>query len=421
MNEALLVLLFAILAYYFIIFGKIAKSVVTLLIALVLMAIKVVEGLDLRNIGEVVDFNTLGLLLGMMIIVHILKGTGFFEYLAISAIKISRGRFWLLFAFLMVLTAVTSAFLDNLITIILISPILFLILDTMEVNPVPFFLFTIFIDNIGGMSTLIGSPLNIVLGSISGLSFNDFLKNMGPVTVLVFVIVFFLFKRYVHIDEKAFERLRNLLNVDPKRSITDPVVLKKSLFVFLSTLVLFGLHSLVEVELSLIALIAACALLLMLGKNFEEVSEGMDWDTLFFYTGLFIISYSLEQIGVMEVIASFLKALSFNRFLFVSTVTCISFFSTAFLSAVPATLIIAPTLKILISQGFPASLWWVYAFGANLGTNLTPLGAVQNIVGLSLLEKYTKHTVSFKEFFKVAWSFMFIPFIIAILYSLIIY
>ncbi|MDK2950019.1 MAG: hypothetical protein PWQ26_686 [Thermotoga sp.] len=421
MNEALLVLMFAILAYYFIIFGKVAKSVVTLLIALVLMAIRIVEGLDLRNIGEVVDFNTLGLLLGMMIIVHILKGTGFFEYLAISAIRISRGRFWLLFGFLMILTALTSAFLDNLITIILLSPVLFLILDTMEVNPVPFFLFAIFVDNIGGMSTLIGSPLNIVLGSISGLSFNDFLKNMGPVAVLVFVIVFFLFKRYIHIDEKAKEKLKNLMNVDPKRSITDPAVLKKSLIVFFSTLVMFGLHSVVEVELSLIALIAACVLLLLLGKNFEKVSEGVDWDSLFFYVGLFIISYSLEKIGAMEALANFFKIFSFNEYLFVLVVVWFSIFANAFLSAVPATLILAPTLKILISQGFPTSLWWVYAASANLGTNLTPLGAVQNIVGLSLLERYTHHTVSFKEFLKTAWSYMFIPFIVATLYSFIIF
>jgi len=179
LNQLAFVLLITVLAYYYIIFGKGNKAVIVFGLGLVLFMTKIIEGMEPSNLSHIVDFNTLGLLFGMMIVVSFMRKTGFFQYSAIKVVKLSKARFWRMTVLLMVLVALTSAFLDNLITIILVSPMLFLISDNLGMDAAPLILLAIFIDNIGGMSTLIGSPLNIVLGSTSGLSFGQFLVTMG--------------------------------------------------------------------------------------------------------------------------------------------------------------------------------------------------------------------------------------------------
>jgi len=400
MMSSILVLIIAILAYYFIIFGKVKKSIIVLTLSLVLFAVKAVDGLNLENIGEVVNFNTLGLLLGMMIIVAVLKGTGFFQYAAVKMIRLAGGSFWKTLILLMILVSLVSAFLDNLITIILLSPMIFLIADTMGMNPVPLILLTIFIDNIGGMSTLIGSPLNIVLGSISGLSFNEFLKKLGSFAIVAFVVTFMVFRKKLEVTTEMKEKLKSISAMDPKKAITDLKTLKKAFPIFLMVLVGFSLHSVIEIDLSIVALLGAGILLLLLDADFEKFSKEIDWDTLFFYMGLFVISYSLEKIGVISSISGFFSIFRSHPVILGLFVMWFSAFTIPFLSAVPGTLILAPALKLLVASGVSPNIWWAFALGANLGTNLTPLGAVQNIVGISLLEKHSGRTVSFGEFFK---------------------
>ncbi|SHH52688.1 ArsB/NhaD family transporter [Thermosipho atlanticus] len=412
--EKIIALLIVGIAYYYIIFGKKYKAPVVFGLSLIVAALKLVEGLEPENISKVVDFNTLGLLAGMTVIVEFLKKTGLFQFLAIRIVKIGGKRFFWTVVGLMLLVAISSAFLDNLVTIILIAPMIFLIADTLGLDPVPFLILTIIIDNIGGMSTLIGSPLNLVLGSVSGLGFNDFIKNMGLITIISFIAVILMFRKYTKIDEGILSKLKKLADIDERKAIVDPKSLKFTISVFFLVIVLFALHNVVNIDLSFIALLGAILVMLFHKKEFNDISSEIDWDTLFFYAGLYILSYALEEIGITNLLAGLFMPLSGNYFL--ATIVIFGFVSLAipWLSAVPGTLIIAPVLKILVNSGFSTQFWWVYGVSANLATNLTPLGAVQNIVGVNLLSKQIGRNFGFGEYMK--WAFK--PFLVTSLIGL---
>lgn len=416
----LIVIGITIIAYYFIIFTRrVKKSIITFFFGILLFILKPVEGLEFDNIGRIVSFETLGILLGMMIIVEILKESGFFTFTAINAIKISRYKFWVVLIFIMILVALFSAFLDNLITIMLMAPIIFLLADTLEINPAPLMLLTIAIDNIGGMSTLIGSPLNIVLGSIGNLDFAKFLNTMLPITALSFISVILIFKFSNKFNIKEFnEKLKTLSDIDPEKAIENKSLMYKGVIVFVFVLVGFMLHSVINIDLALIALAGALILMLLSQKDFESMSKDLDWDTMFFYGGLFTIAFSLEEIGVTQIIANLFNPLLGAPIILMLVIMWIAAFTIPFLSAVPGTLILAPVIKLLIINGAPFELWYAYAIGANLGTNLTPLGAVQNIVGVSLLEKNYNKTITFTEYMKNSFITVLIPLIFGSLYIL---
>jgi len=204
--------------------------------------------------------------------------------------------------------------------------------------------------------------------------------------------------------------------MDPRKAITDLKTLKKAFPIFLMVLVGFSLHSVIEVDISIVALLGASILLLSLNADFEKFSKDIDWDTLFFYMGLFVISYSLEKIGVISSIAEFFGIFKDHPIILGLFVMWFSALTIPFLSAVPGTLILAPALKLLVDSGISSNIWWVFALGANIGTNLTPLGAVQNIVGLALLEKHSECTISFGKFFKEGFKTMFPSLILASVY-----
>ena len=388
--------------YYYIIFGKGNKAVIVFGLGLVLFMTKIIEGMEPSNLSHIVDFNTLGLLFGMMIVVSFMKKTGFFQYSAIKVVRLSKARFWRMTVLLMVLVALTSAFLDNLITIILVSPMLFLISDNLGMDATPLILLAIFIDNIGGMSTLIGSPLNIVLGSTSGLSFGQFLVTMGPIAIVAFVITLLIMKRALPSSRDVADKMKVLSEMEASRAITDRSLLMKTLYVFMAVLVGFALHNVIKVELSVMAMLGAVVLLILSKRNFESIAEDIDWDTLFFYGGLYMISYALEHVGVINFIAGFFEPLTEHQLVMFLIMVWLSAIVVPFLSAVPATLIFAPIIQKLISMGFDVNLWWAYAIGANLGSSLSPLGALQNLVGLNLLAKQTGKEYPFMRYVKEA-------------------
>jgi len=402
LNQLVFVLLITILAYYYIIFGKGNKAVIVFGLGLVLFMTKIIEGMEPSNLSHIVDFNTLGLLFGMMIVVSFMKKTGFFQYSAIKVVRLSKARFWRMTALLMVLVALTSAFLDNLITIILVSPMLFLISDNLGMDATPLILLAIFIDNIGGMSTLIGSPLNIVLGSTSGLSFGQFLVTMGPIAIVAFVITLLIMKRSLPSSRDVADKMKVLSEMEASRAITDRSLLMKTLYVFMAVLVGFALHNVIKVELSVMAMLGAVVLLILSKRNFESIAEDIDWDTLFFYGGLYMISYALEHVGVINFIAGIFEPLVEHQLVMFLIMVWLSAIVVPFLSAVPATLIFAPIIQKLISMGFDVDLWWAYAIGANLGSSLSPLGALQNLVGLNLLAKQTGKEYPFMRYVREA-------------------
>jgi len=207
----------------------------------------------------------------MMIIVGYLKKSGFFQYLVVKMLRLAGGSFKRTLILLMVTVALTSAFLDNVITIMMTLPMIFLIADTMEVDPTPFVLLTIFIDNVGGMATLIGSPLNLVLGSISGKSFNDFLVNTGVFAIPSFIIIYSLFSRKFRVSGEEEERLKKLMSIEPEQAVTDRKLMKLSTSVFALVVIGFALHSVLEVELSYVSLLGALVLMLVTRKTFEKL------------------------------------------------------------------------------------------------------------------------------------------------------
>ena len=416
--DALIVLAVTVLAYYFIIFSKkINKAIMTFFLATILFIVKPVSGLNFENAGEIVSFETLGILLGMMIIVEIMKETGFFTYIAINVIKISKAKFWVVIFLLMIVVIFFSAFLDNLVTIILVAPIIFLIADTIKINPSPLMIFAIIVDNIGGMSTLIGSPLNIVLGSIGNLDFNRFLLIMLPVSIISFVSAFFMFRNQNDFDIKLFnKRLQSLMEMNPSKAIQDKTLMIKSVAVFSIVLIGFMLHSIIDIDLALIAMSGALLLMLLSDRDFEKMAKKIDWNTMFFYAGLFILTFSLEKIGVIELISNVFMPLNDNPLILMLVFMWLGALITPFLSAVPGTLIMAPVISVLVSNGAPYELWFAFAIGANLGTNLTPLGAVQNIVGLSLIEKQTGSSYGFTQYLKMTYKFVLVPMVLGTVY-----
>jgi Na+/H+ antiporter NhaD/arsenite permease-like protein len=317
----------------------------------------------------------------------------------------------------MIVVIFFSAFLDNLVTIILIAPIIFLIADTVKINPAPLMIFAIIVDNIGGMSTLIGSPLNIVLGSIGNLDFNRFLLIMLPISIISFVSSFFLFRSQNDFDTKLFnKRLQSLMEMNPSKAIQDKTLMIKSVTVFLIVLIGFMTHSIIDIDLALIAMSGALLLMLLSNRDFEKMAKKIDWNTMFFYAGLFILTFSLEKIGVIELISNIFMPLNDSPLILMLIFMWLGALITPFLSAVPGTLIMAPVISVLVSNGAPYELWFAFAIGANLGTNLTPLGAVQNIVGLSLIEKQTGDSYGFTQYLKMTYKFVLVPMVLGTVY-----
>ncbi|AKI98239.1 citrate transporter [Kosmotoga pacifica] len=416
--NTLITLIIVVVTYGFIIFGKKNKAVITFGLALVIAAMKLVEGLEPENISRVIDLDTLGLLTGMMIIVAFLNSSGFFEYFSIKVIKFGGERFYFTLTLLMVVVALTSAFLDNVVTIIVMAPMMFLIADLLDMDPVPLIMLTLVIDNIGGGATLIGSPFNLVLGSISGFSFNDFIIKLGPASILVFMVLMLYFKKHIKVDASIISNIKKLDEMDENKAITDWKMMRVSLAVFLAVIILFVIHTVIGVELSYIALLGGIVLLLVNKKGFDHVSDKIDWDMLFFFAGLYIISHALESIGITELMANGLLHFQDSQLMMLIIPFALAAIFVPILNNVPAALIFGPVFRILVGFGFSTMIWWAFAISGNFATSLTPLGAVQNIVAITYLEREIGRSFGFKEY--VRWMIMpvTISLVIGLLYIL---
>jgi len=261
--------------------------------------------LDLeQKLFGAVDLNVILLLMGMMIIVHVISQTGFLEWVALETVRFCKGRPFRIMAMMALVTAVLSAFLDNVTTILVIAPITLLITQRLELDPVPFLLTEVLASNIGGAATLIGDPPNLLIGSKVGLSFNDFIVHMTPfiaINLVVYIITLRLFfgKRLtVSADARA-----RILEMDPKRAITDPALLRTSLIVFGATILGFLLHDFLDLKPATIALTGAVILMVIVRTKPEEAFKAVEWSTLFFIIGLFMCVEGLVQTGVIKAVA----------------------------------------------------------------------------------------------------------------------
>ena len=337
-----------------------------------------------------IDFNTLGLLLGMMIMAAILKRTGFFTYIAISLAKLSKGKPWFLMALLGVSTAFLSMLVDNVTTIVIIAPISILVCDILGITPLPILMAEILLSIIGGVATLVGDPPNIFIGSAAGFGFNDFLKNLFPVTVVTIFYSLFILK-FIHrkhlLDKPS--NFQAVLNIDTRKTIKDPRGMKKCLFALIVTFTLFFLHDYINFYPSFIALIGAGLAFLLLRPDPQEIFHDIEWPVLAFFTCFFVIVGGLQETGILSLIAKKTTVLAdIDVRLYKVALLWVTGIFSSMIGAVPFTMVMLPVMKTLSGFGINGdSLWWVLALGVGFGANGLPVGHAASILGIELSKK----------------------------------
>ncbi len=409
-----------LVAYGIIISEKLNRTVVALLGAVAMVVFHI---LSQEEAFHVIDFNTIGLLVGMMTIVNILKRTGIFQYIAIKTAKLSKGSPWKIMLYFAVVTAVASALLDNVTTILLIAPVTFVITETLGLSPVPFLITEVLTANIGGTATLIGDPPNIMIGGATNLSFMDFLINLGPVVAIIFVVVLILLKFIYGSQLKISEENKaKISEFDESKTITDPVLLKKSGIVLLATIIGFAIHQAFGLESATVALLGA-AILLLIGKvDVEEILTEVEWPTIFFFMGLFIMVGALEEIGVIEVLANQLLTLTHNDpFITTMLILWVSAIASAFLDNIPFVATMIPLIHSIGASGMDTTaLWWALALGACLGGNGSVVGATANVIVSGMLHK-KGYKLTFGDFLKIGFPIMLVSVVISMIYLIIFY
>jgi len=411
-TQAIVAVAIFLLSYGLIISDKIHRAVVSLTGA---VAVIVLGILSQEEAVHGIDFNTIGLLVGMMIIVGITRRSGVFEYMAIKAAKASRGDPVKLLVLLTVITAVVSSMLDNVTAVLLIVPVTFSVADRLKVDCLPFLLAEVIGSNIGGTATLIGDPPNILIGGATHLGFLDFIVNLTPVIVVVLpvtvVIMVFMFRGRFKVAE---EDKQKVMELDEIAAIKDYGILKKSLIVLALTLGGFFLHQFLQLESATIALAGAALLMLVTAEEPEDILLSVEWPTIFFFIGLFVLVESLVKVGVIGYIAQ--ESLNITRgdlTLTAMLVLWLSGIASAFVDNIPFVTAMIPLLKSVGQlSGMPMDpLWWSLALGACLGGNGTLIGASANVVVAGLSAKYGK-PISFVDFLKVGFPLMIVSLII---------
>lgn len=399
---------------------KINRTVAALAGASIIILMHIFTG---EKALEYIDFNTIGVLIGMMIIVGIVKNTGVFEYMAIYAAKKSKGDPWKIIVSLCIITAITSALLDNVTTVLLIVPMTFVITQTLELDPIPFLIPEILASNIGGTATLIGDPPNIMIGSEAGLDFIDFIKNVTPVIIVIFIATFAVLKlsyRNKLIVTDAVKK--QITQLDEKVCIKNSKLLKKCIIVLLIVMIGLFFHSQFGYSSAVVALTGATLLLLISGESVEEAMLSVEWPTIFFFGALFIMVGALEEVGLIDKLAKLIMSFTDHNLLLTGII--IIWFSaifSAFLDNIPFVATLIPLIQAMGQSGMHiAPLWWAVSLGACLGGNGTLIGASANVVVAGLAEKHG-YKLSFGRYFKTGFPLMLLSVAISTVYLVVFY
>jgi len=402
----ILALAIFVVAFWFIATER-ADKVKTVLVAAALMAVLgLIPGEQVfYSEHEGIDWNVIFLLLGMMIIVGVIKQTGLFDYLAIWAAKRSRGKPFRLMVMLMLITAIASPVLDNVTIIMLVAPVTLVVCARLRIAPQPYLIAEVLASNIGGAATLIGDPPNIIIGSRAGLTFNDFLIHMAPAVIVVFALfVLFtrvLFRSALRSDEVHLDQVMAL---QERRAIKDTRLLTRALVVLGLVVIGFGLHSVLHVAPSIVALVGAGTMLLVTDIDVGDVLPEVEWPTLVFFMGLFVMVAGLVHTGVIETVGNF-AASTFgdNYFMAATALVFGSAILGAFIDNIPYTATMTPVVEGMAADAPDAetgqSLWWAFALGACFGGNGTAVAASANVVAIGIAQR-AGHPISFWQFTK---------------------
>ena len=388
-----------LVAYALIATERVDRTLVALLGGLLVVALGII---DQHQAIDAIDFNVIFLLAGMMVIANGLAKTGFFEYVAARAIHVSRGDPFRLLILLSILTAFLAAVLDNVTTVVLLTPVTLSLARTMRVSPLPYLLSQVFASNIGGTATLIGDPPNILIGSAAGLDFGAFLVHLAPVVLVImvgFVILMAIFFRGRMEDDAT--RLDRLAELDPASAIKDRGTMLRALTVLGLTVAGFLVHSVIGLEAATIALLGATVLMLVGPIDPHDALRDVEWNTLFFFVGLFMLIESIVHVGIVGGVATALAdAVGGDLTLATMAILWFSAIASAIVDNIPYTATAIPIVQGLIDAGLANEvLWWALALGACLGGNLTIVGASANIVVANLAER-DGHKITFWQFFK---------------------
>ena len=413
-----------ILSYFFIISEKVPRAVTAVFGASLLIILGV---LTQEKAIQHIDWNTLGLLIGMMIIVDLTRRSGVFAFLAIWVSKKAKGDPLLLMLSLSLLTALISALLDNVTTVLLIVPIALSIAEQLEVDPIPFLFSQILMSNIGGTATLIGDPPNIMIAGQAGLSFMDFILNLAPVVLVIIAVTLYIFYLIYRRKLVTKEELKAKLRIQNEWDhIKDFALLKKSLLVLSIVILGFSLHSVLHLETATIALGGAMVLMILAHEEPEDVFLAIEWPTLFFFAGLFVLVGGLIEVGVLDRLAEWSMSLTGGApLLMVLLILFISALLSSFLDNIPYVATMIPLIQklALLSQLTPAQtqpLWWALALGSCLGGNGTLVGASANLIVAGIAEK-NGLKIRYVQFFKVGFPLMILSVLISAAYLVIRY
>lgn len=397
---------------------KVNRAVAAVAGALLMLIFNIVS---FENGLKHIDFNTIGVLIGMMIFVSVVKNSGLFEYIAIFSAKKSKGDPWKIMLCFMVLTAILSAILDNVTTVLLIGPMTIVITQILKINPTPFLITQILASNIGGTSTLIGDPPNIMIGSAANLSFMDFVVNLGPIVIIILfatIICFkFVFKKHLVVEAIYKEEI---LSLDENKAIKDKSLLIKSIIMMIFILLGFALHNIIHIESSVVALTGATIMIFIGKQDVDEIISSIEWSTIAFFGGLFIVVGGLVEVGIINFIAEYLINVTKGHLIITMLVILwLSAIISSFLDNIPFVATLIPLILTMQSQGVDVTpIWWATSLGACLGGNGTLIGASANIV-LSNIGQKNGYPITFKEYFKIGFPLMILSIIISTIYLVI--
>lgn len=406
---AIAIFLITILA---IISERFDNTVLALLGAAAMVIFKVIP---LDSVMSYVSFNTLAVLIGMMLFVAVLSETGFFEYIAIFTAKFCKGSVLKIIFSLAILTAIFSGILDNVTTVLLMGPVTFLITKKLKINPIPFVIMEIFASNIGGTSTLIGDPPNIMIGSAANLSFMDFIVHLLPITIVILLvtitIIYFIYRKNLIVKN---EDKLEILKLNPKDSLKDKKLLYTGLIILFFVLIGFIFGDKLGLSAGVVAITGATVYLLLTRKPIVNYINQVEWSSILFFTGLFILVGGLESAGIIKMLANLILKYDHNNIILLMLILLwLSAIVSSFLDNIPFVATLIPLVMTLKGQGVDVTmLWWAISLGACLGGNGTLIGASANVV-LSKVSERNGYKITFGQYLKIGFPLMLLSILIS--------
>ncbi len=397
MEPVTIALLIFTLTFLLIITELVHKTLAALLGAFLMI---MYEFISYSEIGSFIDFQALGVIFGMMIVVEVVKDSGIFQFFGIKAIKLAKGNPKYLFIILIFLTYLLSAFLSNITAILIMAALTFTLCRSLELNPTPFIISETIVTNIGGIMMLTSSTPNMLVAGAADLTFMDFIFFTFPLSIILLIVTIFVFL-FLYRNEFKNHKLKNLGEFDEWSAVPDKKFFWKSLIILAFTILFFMISDRIGMTIDFVAISSAIIILLLSGADPDETLKDIHWGTIFFFIGLFIVVGGLEKSGALELIANNLVSyIGDNKIISIPIVTWFSGLSSGIVDNIPITVTLIPIGRHMVQSLNMNILWWCIALGAGLGGNLTPMGSPSNVIALGISKK-EGNPIPFNEFMKV--------------------